>query len=130
MTQEHVDELVARIDMQQPVLPLPLKPQQQSQVGEQSAEGGSQGDGASAADAAAAEPTAAARATAALAELWRRVQAFRRWDVEGKGVLDYHDVDAAIHRNFSREMVAIILGKDNLQDKFDAMDLRKEVCCP
>ena len=58
------------------------------------------------------------------------MQAFRRWDVEGKGVLDYHDVDAAIHRNFSREMVAIILGKDNLQDKFDAMDLRKEVCCP
>eukprot|EP01043_Picozoa_sp_COSAG02_P043173 COSAG02_NODE_3736_length_6305_cov_9.603609_2_plen_725_part_00 len=103
MTQEHVDELATKLAMQQPVLP-------PSSLEDR------QGD----------KLTTTTAASTALQKLWRRVAAFQRWDVNRKGVLNFRDVELAIYTAFSREMVAILLGKDNLQDKFDAIDTRKE----
>ena len=51
-----------------------------------------------------------------------RIEIFQRWDEDKNGFLDYTEVDRAIHQSFSREMISMILGRDNLQDKFGAID--------
>ena len=55
------------------------------------------------------------------------VAAFQRWDADGNGSLDYHELDVAINRTFSREMISMLLGKaNNLQDRFDAIDTNRD----
>lgn len=118
MTQEHVDGLASKLTMQQPAIPLPL-PQSNSDRTIPLSTHAQQSEDSQ-------DDEAAPTAVATLQELWRRISAFQRWDTHQKGVVNYHDVDLAIHATFSREMVAMLLGKDNLQDKFDAIDVRKE----
>eukprot|EP01048_Picozoa_sp_COSAG05_P002455 COSAG05_NODE_101_length_19100_cov_24.260144_8_plen_357_part_00 len=56
------------------------------------------------------------------AELNVALERFRVWDKDGGGTIDYMEMDAAINANFSREMIGLLLGKDNLQDKFEEID--------
>jgi len=66
-------------------------------------------------------------AAAALEKLLEVVAAFQRWDADGNGSLDYHELDVAINRTFSREMIGMLLGAShNLQDRFDAIDTNRD----
>ena len=55
-----------------------------------------------------------------------RVKIFQLWDEDDSGFLDYREVDQAIHNTFAREMIAMIVGKGSLQDKFDSIDANND----
>ena len=61
-----------------------------------------------------------------LTDLWTRAEIFQRWDEDESGALDYMEVDKAINATFSREMIGLLLGKKNLQDRFNAIDTNKD----
>ena len=59
----------------------------------------------------------------ALDRLLEIVAAFRRWDANADGMLEYAEVVASVQRAFSSEMMTMLVGeRSSLRERFDEMD--------